>query len=311
MLQRIQRAACKPQFIRFLFVIIIALLLLARFSRTVSAELQLSEASQANRTSKTSPTSSGTTRATSPNVNSPPRLGLFRVRQDDSANIPDFEGTIIDDVSDGFSLQGPDRYWHEETAGYQDHLWWTKNNATGVENKARWNLGIDEPGTYQIAVYIPTQHATTNQARYYVHHQDQITEVTVDQQLNQNTWHTLGSFEFIGDGQEYLELTDETGEPDSRYEVAFDAVGYTQGKPGLEEVIADALWDRVKIWLDDQATELKVHLDEWLERQKGQLLRQLGTALTSWIDEQCTGLGAALLLPLYALIVSRKRKRDR
>lgn len=311
MLQRIQRAACKPQFIRFLFISIIALLLLAGISRTVSAELQLSEASQANTTSKTRPESLGTTIATSPNVNSTPRLGLLRVGQDDSANIPAFEGTIIDDASDGFSLQGPDRYWHEETAGYQDHLWWTKNNATGVENKARWNLGIDEPGTYQIAVYVPTQHATTNQARYYVHHQGQITEVTVDQQLNQNTWYTLGSFEFIGDGQEYLELTDETGEPDSRYKVAFDAVGYTQGKPGLEEVVADALWDRVKIWLDDQGTELKVHLDEWLEKQKGQLLRQLGNTLTNWIDEQCTGLGAAMVLPLYALIVSRKRKRDR
>ncbi len=311
MLQRIQRAACKPQFIRLLFVIIVAFLLLAGISRTVSAEFQLSEAAQANTTSKTSPTSSETTKATSPNVHSTPRLGLFRIGQDDSTNIPDFEGTIIDDVSDGFSIQGPDRYWHEETAGYRNHLWWTKNNTTGVENKARWNLGIDEPGTYQIAVYIPTQHATTNQARYYVHHQGQITEVTVDQRLNQNTWYTLGSFEFIGDGQEYLELTDETGEADSRYEVAFDAAGYTQGKPGLEEVVADALWDRVKIWLDDQGTELKVHLDEWLEKQKGQLLRQLGNTLTTWIDQQCTGLGATMVLPLYALIVSRKRKRDR
>jgi len=311
MLQRIQRAACKPQFIRFLFIGIIVLLLVAGISRTVSAEHQLFEASQANKTSKTRPISSGTTRATSPNVNSTPRLGLFRVRQDDPVSIPAFEGTIIDDASDGFSLQGPDRYWHEETTGYKDHLWWTKNNATGVENKARWNLGIDEPGTYQIAVYVPTQHATTKQARYYVHHQGQITQVTVDQQLNQNTWYSLGSFEFIGDGQEYLELTDETGEPDSRYEVAFDAVGYIQGRPGFEDVVADALWDRVKIWLDDQGTELKVHLDEWLEKQKGELLRQLGNTLTTWIDEQCTGLGAAMVLPLYALIVSRKRKRDR
>jgi hypothetical protein len=132
----------------------------------------------------------------------------------------------------------------------------------------------------------------------------------VDQALNQNTWDPLGTFEFAGEGQEYIELTDVTGEADSEFEVAFDAVGYRSEDPGFEEIIADALWDRVKIWLDDHATELKVHLDKWLENQKGQLLRQLGNALTSWIDEQCTGLGAAMVLPGFALVLWRKRRRD-
>jgi hypothetical protein len=267
MLQKIQRATSRPQFIRFLFVLIIVILLLAGISRTVFA-------------------------------------------QDDSPSVPEFQGTIIDDVSDNFILQGPNRYWHEASAGYQDHMWWTKNNDSGIENTGRWNLGINQPGTYQIAVFIPLEHATTNQAHYYVHHQGQITEITIDQGSNQNAWYALGSFDFVGDGQEYLELADETGEADSKYEVAFDAVGYNQGDPGLEEIVADALWDRVKIWLDDQATELKVHLDEWLENQKGELLRQLGNTLTSWIDEQCTGLGAAMVLPGSALVLWRRRRRD-
>jgi hypothetical protein len=266
MLQKIQRATTRPSFIRFLFVFIIVLLLLAGISRTVFAQ--------------------------------------------DQPNFPEFQGTIIDEHSGSFILLGPDRFWHETEAGYQSHLWWTKNNESGVQNSGRWILGIEQAGSYEVAVYIPRDHATTHQAHYYVHHQGLITEIVVDQALNQNTWDPLGTFEFAGDGQEYIELTDETGEPDSDFEIAFDAVGYRPADPGFEEVIADALWDRIKVWLDEKAAEFKPHLDEWLEKQKGQLLRQLGNTLTSWIDEQCTGLGAAMVLPGTALILWRKRRRD-
>jgi hypothetical protein len=267
MLQKIQRATTRPQFIRFLFVLIVVILLLAGISRTVFA-------------------------------------------QDEPPSIPEFQGTIIDDNSESFILVGPDRFWHESEAGYQDHSWWTKNNDSGIQNSARWILGIDKAGTYQLAVYIPSEHATSNQAHYYVHHQGQITEIIVDQALNQNTWDPLGTFEFAGDGQEYVELTDETGEADSDFELAFDAVGYRPDELGFEDLVADALWDKIKIWLDEKAAEFKPHLEEWLENQKGRLLRDLGNALTGWIDEQCTGLGAAMLLPGFALVLWRKRRRD-
>lgn len=228
--------------------------------------------------------------------------------QGEAPPLPEFEGTIIDDVSTNFTVQGPNRYWHEAHIGYRDHLWWTKNNDAGTENVGRWNLGVTEAGRYQLSVYIPYQHATTHQASYLLHHQGTITEVVVDQGGNINSWHTLGDFELDGTGSEYLELVDQTGEADSQYEIAFDAVGYSRVDPGFEEVVTDALWDKVKIWLDEQATELKVHLEEWLEKQKGELLRQLGDAMTSWIDEQCTGLGAAMALPGFALILWKRRR---
>lgn len=228
--------------------------------------------------------------------------------QGEAPPLPEFEGTIIDDVSTNFTVQGPNRYWHEAHIGYQDHLWWTKNNDAGTENVGRWNLGVTEAGKYHLTVYIPYQHATTHQARYVLHHQGNITEIVVDQGGNKNSWHSLGDFELEGTGSEYLELVDETGEADSQYEIAFDAVGYARVDPGLEEVVADALWDKVKIWLDEQASELKVHLEEWLEKQKGELLRQLGNAVTGWIDEQCTGLGAAMVLPGFALIMWKRRR---
>ena len=264
MLQKIQRATTRPSFIRFLFVFILVLLLLAGISRAVFAQ--------------------------------------------DEPIVPEFQGTIIDDQSESFMLVGPNRFWHETNGGYLNHFWWTQNNETGVQNSARWMLDITKAGTYQVAVYIPSEHSTSHQAHYYVHHQGQITEIIVDQALNQNTWDPLGTFEFDGDGQEYIELRDETGEADSDYELAFDAVGFRPDEPGFEDVIADALWDRIKVWLDEKAAEFKPHLEEWLENQKGRLLRELGNTLTGWIDAQCTGLGAAMVLPGTALILWRKRR---
>lgn len=266
MLQKIQRATTRPSFIRFLFVLILALLLLAGVSRAVFAQ--------------------------------------------DDEGIPEFQGTIIDDRSENFILVGPNRFWHEAETGYQGHFWWTMNNESGVQNSGRWNLGITKAGTYQLFVYIPTEHATSHRAHYYVHHQSLITEIIVDQALNQNTWDPLGTFEFDGNGQEYVELTDETGEADSDFELAFDAIGFRPDEPGFEEVIADALWDRVKLWLDEKAAEFKPHLDEWLENQKTRLLQELGNALTDWIDEQCSGLGAAMVLPGSAFILWRKRNKS-
>lgn len=266
MLQKIQRATTRPSFIRFLFIFIVVLLLLAGISRTVFAQ--------------------------------------------EEPSIPEFQGTIIDESSGSFILLGPDRFWHEAEEGYQNHLWWTKNNESGIQNSGRWNLGIEKAGSYEVAVYIPLEHATSHQAHYYVHHQGLITEIIVDQARNQNTWDPLGTFEFDGEGQEYIELTDETGEADSEFELAFDAIGYRKADPGFEDVIADALWDKIKIWLDEQAAEFKPHLDEWLENQKTRLLRELGNALTSWIDEQCTGLGAAMVLPGSAFILWRKRNKN-
>lgn len=228
--------------------------------------------------------------------------------QEDGLLIPDYPGTIVDDLSEDFSREGPARYWHEAITGYEDHSWWTQNNDTGVENKARWALDVEQPGEYQVVVYIPAQHATTRQAQYTLYHVGKASIIVIDQESNRNAWVVLGDFDFDGMGDEYLELTDETGEADSAFEIAVDAVGYSSADLSLEKRVSNALWEKVKTWLDDQTEALRPQFEEWLARQRGKILRQVGNSLITFIDQQCTGLGAAMVLPIVAFISWRKRR---
>lgn len=223
--------------------------------------------------------------------------------------VPGLDGTIIDDLSGQFSLRGPQKYWHEEDLGYGDHFWWTKNNLSGIENVAQWQLGITEPGLYDLFVYIPMQHATTQQATYSVYHNGDMDRVKVNQNAHHNAWFKLGNFHFAGSGDEYIELVDETGEADTQFEIAFDAVGYSKVNSEWEEKITGALWERIRPWLDEKTAVLQEKFKEWLNEQKGKLLQQLANSLKNWIDQQCTGLGAAMLFPLFAFVRWQRQRR--
>jgi hypothetical protein len=228
---------------------------------------------------------------------------------DDTPAIPEFDG-IIDDLSAAFSLHGPEKYWREEAQGYQNHSWWTRNNATGVENTARWTLSLPDPGSYDLYAYIPASHASTRQANYLIVNNGEITKIQVDQFAHRNSWYLLGTFVFNTVENAYIELSDETGEQDSQFEIAFDAVGYAQHTSQLQDQIADKItdkiWGRAQPWLNEQSEKLQSRLSDWLQQQKGKLLRKLAETVTGWIDQQCAGMGAAMLLPLFALIFWRK-----
>lgn len=103
----------------------------------------------------------------------------------------------------------------------------------------RWNTPIQQDGRYEVAVFIPTRHASTRNARYKVHGVRGSTgevSVSVDQSLNNNQWVTLGVFDIdrtaINAGTVFLnDLTGEAGR-----EIAFDAVRWRMavapGTPG-------------------------------------------------------------------------------
>ena len=235
-------------------------------------------------------------------------IAIAQIQEEDLPLIPDYAGTIVDDLSDEFSREGPTRYWHEAMMGYEEHSWWTQNNESGVENKARWALDVEQPGEYQVVVYIPLEHATTRQAQYTLYHVGKTSLIVIDQESNRNAWVVLGDFDFDATGDEFLELTDETGEADSAFEIAVDAVGYSSADLSLEKRVSNALWAKVKTWLNDQTETLRPQFEEWLVKQRGQILRQVGNSLITFIDQQCTGLGAAMVLPLVAFISWRRRQ---
>jgi hypothetical protein len=228
--------------------------------------------------------------------------------QQDEMLVPSFQGIVIDDLSEQFSRQGPERYWHEEDQGFDNHTWWTKNNLAGIDNAARWSLGITQAGTYELFVYIPPIHATTENAIYIISHNGEQDRISVNQKANQNSWHSLGDFYFAGTGDEYIRLIDETGEADTGYEIAFDAVGYLSVDPTWEEKVTGALWERVRPWLDEKTALLEQAFKEWLNEQKGKVLQKLAETLKNWIDQQCAGVGAAMLFPLFALVLWHRQR---
>jgi len=223
--------------------------------------------------------------------------------------IPGLDGTIVDDLSGQFSLLGPAKYWKEESQGYGDHFWWTKNNFSDVENAAKWHLNITEPGLYELYIYIPTMHASTKNATYFIYHNGLKDRVKVDQSAHHNTWYKLGEFLIAGSGGEYIELVDETGEVDTHFEIAFDAVGYSLAEPEWEEKITGALWERIRPWLDEKTAVFQEKFKEWLDEQKGKLLQQLADSIKDWIDQQCASLSAAALFPIVAAVLWLRQKR--
>jgi murein DD-endopeptidase MepM/ murein hydrolase activator NlpD len=94
---------------------------------------------------------------------------------------------------------------------------------------AEWKTILPESGRYEISVFIPARHATTQKARYKVHGiKGTTTEVVIDinQSVNRNLWVALGIFDLekTQPNAGKVFLNDVTGE--SGMEIAFDAVRF-------------------------------------------------------------------------------------
>ena len=97
---------------------------------------------------------------------------------------------------------------------------------TGSVLWAQWAPHIEKAGEYEIAVFVPTRHATTSQARYLirgVENSDGDVTVDVDQTRLRNQWQALGIFPLPArPGAGGVFLNDVTGEP--KQEIAFTAI---------------------------------------------------------------------------------------
>lgn len=105
---------------------------------------------------------------------------------------------------------------------------------------ARWDPDLTERGNYEIRIFVPRIHATTQFARYHVQGaqwgRQSETRVIVDQSKYYDQWVSLGTFEFdpaVNPNGGVVALTDQTPESPPR-EVAFDAV---QWRRALKDVI--------------------------------------------------------------------------
>ena len=132
---------------------------------------------------------------------------------------------IVNETDAGFVKGGSASGWQTANVGYNNGMLWTKNNDI-IRNNYNWgrwypNLGAQR---YEVFVYIPSNYASTANARYWISHRDGFTLKVVNQMNYSNQWVSLGTYWFRGNNNDYVSLSDVTFEPYlSRY-VGFDAV---------------------------------------------------------------------------------------
>ena len=135
--------------------------------------------------------------------------------------------------------------WLQGTTGLKGYHLLTLN-AAGVSdstNSAIWRPNIPREGAYQVMVYIPNHPAyawpcnglqlsvDTSHATYMVHHRDGVTSYVVDQAPLNNVWVNIGSYYFSRGNDDYVQLTDLTGEPSMTRYVNFDSVKFVWVAP--------------------------------------------------------------------------------
>jgi hypothetical protein len=132
---------------------------------------------------------------------------------------------VVDDTGAGFETGGAAAGWRGVGEGYGGHLTWTWNDEVQQAgyNWARWYPQLAS-GQYEVWVFIPDRYTTTASARYTIVHAGGYASRVVDQSANGDRWVSLGTYWFDGDGQEYVSLTDVTGEAQRSRLVAFDAI---------------------------------------------------------------------------------------
>lgn len=159
-------------------------------------------------------------------ANAAPLL-LPRAQVTATTGVTETEGlVVVDETDQAFIRAGTLEFWEDAIGGYGGHYYWAGNNEKTKDQIGTWTLTVPMPGQYEVFVYIPADHATTTNAVYEIHHAGQTDQISVDQSAHHNEWYSLGTFAFDGTSDEFVRLTDRTGEKAWTTEIAFDAVGY-------------------------------------------------------------------------------------
>lgn len=141
-------------------------------------------------------------------------------------------GRVIDESEVCFSRGGTEAYWQSESAGYGGGLLYTlATDAAEADNFGVWRIALLGPGRYRVEVHAPAPYAESRQAAYQIHHAGSTDVVRLDQRAVDG-FTDLGVFDFAGDGDEWMRLDDNTGEPVSqRVQLVYDAVRLSRVDP--------------------------------------------------------------------------------
>jgi hypothetical protein len=130
---------------------------------------------------------------------------------------------IVNDGEVGFTSGGAASGWYTSYYGQGGRSRWTYNRAGFW---ARWIPALPKLGHYEVLVYIPGGVNRTTAAHYYLKHEGEVIEFTLDQRAKAWQWVSLGTFTFNADGTEFLHLEAATSEPAGTRTIGFDAVKF-------------------------------------------------------------------------------------
>jgi surface antigen len=136
---------------------------------------------------------------------------------------------IVDDKEDALWNGGTQSYWKiGYNTGYDSRVLYTYANASQNEdNYCKWNVNIVDAGNYEVSAYVPSNYATSQQAKYKIWTGNQVEYSTINQQDYSNQWVKLGEYNFQA-GIASIKLSDNTGETYSlKPMIACDAIKFT------------------------------------------------------------------------------------
>lgn len=136
--------------------------------------------------------------------------------------------SVVDALGAGWTQGGSDATWRIASKGQGGSALVANNNAfiQPLSNWGRWYPSLPRARNYEVLVYIPSEIATTTNARYWIYHNGRFDVVNVPQNQYRDAWVSLGMFAFLAQGDEYILLSDVTYEPFGSTTLVWDAVKF-------------------------------------------------------------------------------------
>ncbi len=145
---------------------------------------------------------------------------------------PAAQEVIVDDRDPGFTWGGPASGWYSRNTGFRGHLYWTWNSRTQLQHWGRWTPNLPSAGNWEVYVFIASRYFGSKSARYSVYHAGGRTDRVINQNNYYDQWVSLGTYTFNGGPNEYVYLSDVTGETYATRFVGFDAVKFVKRDGG-------------------------------------------------------------------------------
>jgi len=136
-------------------------------------------------------------------------------------------GGTIDNKSDCFETFGESKYWRKESRGYGGSLLWTNAfQSNHPSNSAKWNINLEEGGTYEVFYYSVPRFAKFDSTHYEIRHSGAQSDVFVDQSAAGSAgWKSLGSFDFKPGQDQWVSIFDNSpGRVSYNQSIVVDAI---------------------------------------------------------------------------------------